>query len=399
MKIAHVLRRISFADWGGTEQVVWNLAKAQAAAGHEVRIFATNALAESRPPLEKVDGIEIRRFAPVYPWWPMTRRTKAELDRKGGNPFVPGLARALREMSPDVIDCHAMGRIAELCMRTAAALGAKSVVTLHGGSANVPAQEATSLLAPTRGLLPWGKALETALGWRRRVPEDADGIVCVGADEYAHYSRIHPHVLHLPNGVDCARFAAQQPAKSAGIGAGDSLRLLTVARIDRQKNQRVVIEALARHSGMTATFVGPVTQEDYLAELQECAERLGVAARVEFRGPLAPGSAALAAAYHGADAFVLPSRHEPFGIVVLEAWAAGLPVIASDVGGLGRLCRAHPGAALLFNPDAPASLDAAFAELASPERRVALAAAGKEAAALYDWRSLAEKLVAFFTEI
>ena len=44
MKIAHVMRRLSFDDWGGTEQVVWNLAKAQADSGHEVRIFATTAL-------------------------------------------------------------------------------------------------------------------------------------------------------------------------------------------------------------------------------------------------------------------------------------------------------------------------------------------------------------------
>ena len=44
MRIAHVMRRLSFDDWGGTEQVVWNLAKAQKAAGHEVRVFATTAL-------------------------------------------------------------------------------------------------------------------------------------------------------------------------------------------------------------------------------------------------------------------------------------------------------------------------------------------------------------------
>ena len=41
MRIAHVLRRLSFDDWGGTEQVVWNIAKAQKAAGHDVRLFAT----------------------------------------------------------------------------------------------------------------------------------------------------------------------------------------------------------------------------------------------------------------------------------------------------------------------------------------------------------------------
>ena len=115
MRIAHVLRRLSFDDWGGTEQVVWNLAKAQKAAGHDVRLFATTALCPVAA--DTVDGIEIFRFKPVYPWWPMSARLADELDRKGGNPFVPGLGRALREWRPDVIHCHAMARIAELCLR------------------------------------------------------------------------------------------------------------------------------------------------------------------------------------------------------------------------------------------------------------------------------------------
>ena len=129
MRIAHVLRRISFDDWGGTEQVVWNIAKAQKEAGHEVRLFATTALwrgldddrREGRDrrdgSLEVVDGIEIVRFKPIYPWWPMPKALVDELDRKGGNPFVPGLGHALCEWKPDVIHCHAMARIAELCLR------------------------------------------------------------------------------------------------------------------------------------------------------------------------------------------------------------------------------------------------------------------------------------------
>lgn len=429
MRIAHVLRRLSFDDWGGTEQVVWNLAKAQQEAGHEVRIFATTALWkdfntkntkdtkgflgalrslcslcwENRQFAETVDGIEILRFRPVYPWWPMPKKLVAELDRKGGNPFVPGLGKALVEWRPDVIHCHAMARIAELCLRVAHSTTQppnhqttepKTVISLHGGGANVPTVEAKSLKAPTRGRLPWGKLLDYAFGWTRRVPEDFGGIVCVGEDEYERYRAKHPHVMFLPNGVDTRLFAGNSGETG---NSGSSATLLCVARIDRQKNQMALVEYLARHPGRKLRLVGPVTQPDYREELERRAAELGVADRVAFVGALKPGSPELLAEYRNADVFVLASRHEPFGIVVLEAWAAGLPVAASDVGGLGRLCAAHPGAAAVFPSGDSAALDAAvdkaFAE------RAEMSAAGVAAAKEYDWATLAARLVDFYADI
>lgn len=388
MKIAHVLRRISFNDWGGTEQVVWNIAKAQAKAGHDVRLFATSAL--SGEGLETVDGLEVRRFKPIYPWWPMSSRLVAELDLKGGNPFVPGLGRAIREWRPDVVHCHAMARIAELCIRTAAKTGAKSVVSLHGGGANVPAAEATSLKAPTRGLFPWGKLVDYAMGWIRRVPEDFGGIVCVGADEYERYKARHDHVMFLPNGVDTSLFSRCAPRASGE-------RIVCVARIDRQKNQMMLVEALARHPSATVRLVGPVTQPDYKEELLRRARELGVDGRLSFAGALRPGSDELVNEYANADMFVLPSRHEPFGIVVLEAWAAGLPVVASDIGGLGRLCAEHPDAAVVFAPGDDSALDAALA--AASAKAEAMSRAGREAASLYEWSRLSAMLVDFYAQI
>ena len=468
MRIAHVLRRLSFDDWGGTEQVVWNIAKAQKAAGHEVRIFATTALwrgliatknaknaedaktslrplrslrLKNEPSAETVDGIEILRFKPIYPWWPMPKSLIDELDRKGGNPFVPGLGKALREWKPDVIHCHAMARIAELCLRVAGqgsgvsaqesgvssqesvVRGQKSVgrikcvVSLHGGGANVPVAEAKSLKAPTRGRLPWGKAIDIVMGWTRRVPEDFDGIVCVGEDEYERYRAKHPHVMFLPNGVDTKLFEAAGCEKDLGRETLDvrgnisclsshvsrqAITLLCVARIDRQKNQMMIVEALARHPEMTARLVGPVTQPDYRDELERRAVELGVAGRVAFVGALKPGSRELADEYAKADVFILPSRHEPFGIAVLEAWAAGLPVVASDVGGLGRLCAAHPGAVLVFKVGDAASLGRALDEMS---RRVAsgeakeMSVEGQKAALKYDWGNLSARLVGFYGEL
>ena len=410
MRIAHVLRRLSFDDWGGTEQVVWNIAKAQKAAGHEVRIFATTALWRGNGEREVVEGIEILRFKPIYPWWPMPKRLVDELDRKGGNPFVPGLGKALREWKPDVIHCHAMARIAELCLR----VGVRCIISLHGGGANVPDEEAKSLKAPTRGRLPWGKMVDIVMGWTRRVPEDFDGIVCVGEDEYERYRAKHPHVMFLPNGVDTAIFESVGVRERGSVEVRvDTLNapthpltthplttLLCVARIDRQKNQMMIVEALAKHPEMTARFVGPVTQQDYRAELERRAVELGVADRVAFVGALRPGSPELLGEYAKADVFVLPSRHEPFGIVVLEAWAAGLPVVASDVGGLGRLCASHPEAALTFAPGDFDAMDGALRRLMSEsDLRSRLSAAGRAAAAQYDWRTLSSRLVDFYAEI
>ncbi len=437
MRIAHVLRRISFDDWGGTEQVVWNIAKAQKAAGHAVRIFATTALWKGLDDdrrdgrdrrdgsLEVVDGIEIVRFKPIYPWWPMPKRLVAELDRKGGNPFVPGLGKAIRDWKPDVIHCHAMARIAELCLRTAqklttsnSQLSTKTVVSLHGGGANVPGEEAKSLKAPTRGRLPWGKMVDYAMGWTRRVPEDFGGIVCVGEDEYEKYKARHQHVLYLPNGVDCRLFEgmsreSREARGTRGPGLAPletlaplmpktSLSLLCVARIDRQKNQMMLVEWLGRHPDGTVRLVGPVTQPDYRAELEARAAELGVADRLSFAGALKPASRELLDEFAKADVFVLPSRHEPFGIVVLEAWASGLPVAASDIGGLGKLCAAHPEAAVTFPPGDASGLDRALAEL---ERRIWSGESGKMAesarfAALkYDWHALSAALVDFYSAI
>ena len=427
MRIAHVLRRLSFDDWGGTEQVVWNIAKAQKEAGHEVRLFATTALwrgldddrREGRDrrdgSLEVVDGIEIVRFRPIYPWWPMPKALIDELDRKGGNPFVPGLGKALCEWNPDVIHCHAMARIAELCLRTAqklttpnSQLSTKTVVSLHGGGANIPGEEAKSLMAPTRGRLPWGKAIDILMGWTRRVPEDFDGIVCVGEDEAEKYRGRHDHVMYLPNGVDCRLFeeragatVGDRQATTNRLPAVDGrLSLLCVARIDRQKNQMMLVEWLARNPQATVRLVGPVTQPDYRAEIEARAEQLGVSGRLSFAGALKPASEELLREYANADVFVLPSRHEPFGIVVLEAWAAGLPVVASDIGGLGRLCAAHPEAAVTFSPGDIDALDDALRRVGGDAAlRGRLSAAGRAAAAEYDWRKLAKRVVDFYAEI
>ena len=82
VRVAHVLRRFTFSEWGGTETVVWNTVLQQRARGVEAEILTTSAL--SSPGEELHEGVRIRRFPYWYPYFPLTKRAALEMDKKGG---------------------------------------------------------------------------------------------------------------------------------------------------------------------------------------------------------------------------------------------------------------------------------------------------------------------------
>ena len=114
---------------------------------------------------------------------------------------------------------------------------------------------------------------------------------------------------------------------------------------------------------------------------------------------LEAGSQELVDAYRAADLFLLPSIHEPFGIVILEAWAAGLPVIASRVGGIPWFVSDGQDG-MLFEPNDEGEFHHAFRVLVkNPERMRALAAAGQtKAREEYGWKKVTERLVDIYEE-
>ena len=85
MKVAQVVRRFSFDEWGGTENVVWNSTLALRKLGIESEILATSAL--SFPGGEVRDGVRIRRFRYFYPYFPLPGKDRLALDKKGGSPY------------------------------------------------------------------------------------------------------------------------------------------------------------------------------------------------------------------------------------------------------------------------------------------------------------------------
>lgn len=134
----------------------------------------------------------------------------------------------------------------------------------------------------------------------------------------------------IRNGIDATRWPFARRIEHSGPP-----RLLFVGRLEYEKGVHDLIAALPRirrsHPGTTLTIAGEGTQQDWLVEE---ARRHRVLRATDFVGRV--DHEALLHVLHHHDAIVLPSHYEPFGIVALEAAAAGIPLVTSNVGGLGE---------------------------------------------------------------
>lgn len=406
MNIAQVARRFAKEDWGGAETVMLETSKCLLDLGHRTEVYCTLATASSID--ETIDGVQVHRYLYFYPYIGLRQEAILLLDKRGGSPFSFSLMRALRQCPDlDVIHLHAGNRIGGIGRYVAQKRGLPYVVSLHGGVFDVPQEAAESMSAPTRGTLDWGKALGWWVG-SRRVLQDANAILCVGYPEHLLAKERMPdkRVIYLPNGVVPERFVRGDGAafRAAHAIPADAYVVATVARIDAQKNQLLPVRMLAELRRIEPKthilLVGSVTNAAYIETIRKSIADQNAQAHVTIVPGIAAASGDLASAYHAADVFLLPSIHEPFGIVVLEAWCAGLPVLASRVGGVPHFVDDGKDA-LLFDPKSPESFIAAFKALTAREDRgKGLAEAGeRKARASYTWNAITQRLVGIYEEV
>ncbi len=145
-------------------------------------------------------------------------------------------------------------------------------------------------------------------------------------------------------------------------------------------------------------LIGPITSQWYFDELVAEINAKGLRERTTIIKGLPPDSPILLSALKSADVFVLPSVHEPFGIAALEAWAAGLPLLAANVGGLRDFVEDEE-TGLLFNPDSPESLLAAWRKIQDAELRGRLVANASERVKDFAWEEITKKLVSVYREV
>ncbi|GAA4441906.1 hypothetical protein GCM10023148_49070 [Actinokineospora soli] len=153
----------------------------------------------------------------------------------------------------------------------------------------------------------------------------------------------------VPPGVTGGPPATPEPAGT---------RLLCVASVTPRKAQDVLVEALAAVSDLpwTCRCVGPTRDARYTGVVRALIDRNGLADRTQLVGPRS--GPALDAEYASADLLVLPSRAETYGMVVTEALARGVPVLATEVGGIPDALAGTR--ALLVPPDDVDALSAAL---------------------------------------
>jgi glycosyltransferase involved in cell wall biosynthesis/aminoglycoside phosphotransferase (APT) family kinase protein len=272
---------------------------------------------------------------------------------------VPALARLLRRERPRVFHAHMSSPVACKWGLAAAVLARVPAVlgTVQVGAYEPPNRSACwQLRALARGV-------DRYLAVSREIAAELTGKLGWPEEKV--------EVVH--NAVDTESAAVPAPPGLRERLGGSETRplVLTPARLNPQKGHRVLLEAIAEVPDALFLLAGEGSER---AALEAEAERLGVADRVRFLGRREDVPQLLAAC----DVFALPSLYEGSSLAVLEAMAAGIPIVSSAIGGTEELIEDGSGGLLVPPGDAKALAAALRRVLAGPELREGLAARARE---------------------
>lgn len=251
--------------------------------------------------------------------------------------MYPRLMRVVREFRPHILHTH--NYVLRYAWPVARITRIPAVVhTIH----NVAEREVDGV----------GRLLQS-LAFRQGV-----AAVTIGEEVSASFHRTYgfAEAALIPNGIDVDRYAAPSVTRAAwrraaGI-AEDEFVYLSVARFAKQKDHETLLRAFAQGPALLAgTRLLLAGDGGLRGEIERCVEELGLGARVTFLGRRTDVPETLA----GADVFVLASRWEGNPLSVMEAMAAGRPVVATTVGAIPELVR-HGVDGLLSCPGDAAAL-------------------------------------------
>jgi glycosyltransferase involved in cell wall biosynthesis len=381
MKVAHVTLR--FDAPGGVETNVREVAKGLRAAGDAVTVFASDLYDEGRWerraqwPAE-VDGVPVRRF-------PVGKRVVPFVTM----PMMGGLVDALSADRPELIHAHShrYGHVLE-----AAAVAARRRIPFVVSTHYHPADRGEPPLK--RGLLRGQDWLFGMTAYRH-----ADALVVETELEGRLLREFAPAagIRVIPPGVDLAAWG-RPDGDVPPAGLPDSY-VLYAGRIAPNKGLSVLFRALAGIPAADRPAL-VVMGRDWgeRPALERLAGELGIGTSIRWLGHVDSRSE-YRAVVRGARVFVLPSEWEAFGLVLLEAMAAGVPIVASAVGGVPEVLDGGNAGRLVPFGDASA-LAVAMQELSrDARRREHLVEKGRARVRELTWDKAVERHRALYREL
>jgi glycosyltransferase involved in cell wall biosynthesis len=385
MKILHVIANLA-PRYGGPSKACWEMARAVAQLGHEVSIYTTNqdGTRELPVPLDRPvyrDGVEIRYFPIQAPrFWGTS---------------LP-LARGLRQKVPasDLVHIHSLYLFHNL------------VAGHYCRQYDIP-----YLMRPQGTLDPfiyrrhrWRKRLMELLFEHRNIRR-ASALHFTTAEEAelaAPFTFQTPGLV-VPLGFDSAEFAVLPEPGQFRVRhpeIGDNRIVLFFGRVNFKKGLDLLVKAFAavarKQEDVQLVIAGP-DNEGWGDKVRSWLSDEGLLGRSTFTGMLL-GPEKLAV-LRDADMFVLPSYSENFGIAVIEAMAAGLPVIISDKVNIWREVQAGE-AGRVIPCDAAALAEQILDLLAQPELARQMGQNGRSLVQeRFQWPRIAQNLVAAYAQI
>lgn len=285
---------------------------------------------------------------------------------------IPRLRKAIREFHPDVIHTH----IHALKYAYAAAWGLNIPMlrTIH----SIADQDAEADTKINRYLFSRGKVTPVAIS------EAIQETACT------YYGLQSKNVPVIQNGVDLSRCISKESYDSTG-----SFRLIHVGRFHEAKNHGCILEALvilkSKDCNVTVDLYGDGELEP---AVRSRAAELGLTGMVHFCGVTDNVFPHL----HDADAFILPSVWEGIPMSLIEAMGTGLPIIASNVGGIPDMVE-NSISALLITPDAQQLAEAVGRLYHSRQLREALGCSAKQASFRFGAETMAQKYLALYNDM
>jgi glycosyltransferase involved in cell wall biosynthesis len=217
-------------------------------------------------------------------------------------------------------------------------------------------------------------------------------ILCTSQREITDLMRLYnvsPDILHVaPNGFDATQFSPLRRAQlradaRSAIGAtADDIVVLMVANEWHRKGLGTLLEAVAalRDRRVRLDLVGRLAPDDY----RPMAQRLGLADRMRWHGP----SVDVSRFHAAADVFALPTTYEPFGMVIIESMASGLPVVTSRIAGAATAIEHGGNGLLLDDPRDTGQLAVELTRLLDPAERERMGAAAAMSVSDYEWHQI-----------